>query len=397
MHQPLLIGSLSLLLLGGCTVVEPTSDPDPQPPSNLPAGKLFQECGEAAGIFYDPSYELTGGRGAAVADVNDDGWPDLYLAGSRPEIGAPSKLLLNQGDGTFLDATAEWGLDHSTIESFKLASALFADIDNDGDADLLQASIGLDRVYLNEGGEFVAAGSDTLLHDWDTWATALSLADFNGDALLDVYVSEHIYRHSDPLAQPPPPDRLLVGTGGGNFIDRTEWLEATETGSALGAVWSDFDEDGDMDLYTINDHGGFWLPNQLFLNEGASDTGWDFTNASEGSGADLGISGMGAAVGDINNDLHTDLYITNLSEAGGEFLLLGQGDGSFVDVSLSSGAQVADPKERQSSWGADFIDFDNDGWLDLFVAFGGSPEGVDLPYAQPSRNVALRNHEGVFV
>jgi len=361
---------------------------------------LLLERAEEAGLYWEGEYLITGGRGSAVADVNGDGWPDIYLAGTLPGGGSTGRLLINRGDGTFEDKTEAWGLDWHGLPGLTFAAPTFADIDNDGDPDLLLAAFRKEAVLLNNGDHFVNISSDSGLIDESTWSVGMSLADFNGDGTLDVVVLNHLnVGVDDQLLEPPPHDLIFEGNGDGTFTDRSDWLPRPEFGGAsFGGGWVDFDKDGDPDLYLVNDHGGTWTPNQLYRNDGPTPDGWSFTSLTESCSCNLASGAMGLAVGDYNRDLKTDFFIANLSTPDGarEVLLQGQGDGTFVDVSLAAGAAVGDLEERQSSWGTEFLDYNNDGWPDLFVAFGGDPTGVSAWEAMPSTNLLLKNVGGTF-
>jgi hypothetical protein len=151
----------------------------------------------------------------------------------------------------------------------------------------------------------------------------------------------------------------------------------------------DYDGDGDTDIYLVNDNiAGNFQPNQLFRNDGSDGgSGWTFTEVGAAAGADASVNGMGLGVGDYNNDGLLDVAF---SDAGPGHLLMNNGDGTFADVSDSSG--VTTGLADGVSWGTAFLDYDNDGWQDLFYVQGSI--AIDSPIA----NALLRNQgDGTFV
>jgi hypothetical protein len=342
--------------------------------------------------------------GVAVGDVDGDGTPDLFFTGAAPPDGASeedrsrARLYINDGTGAFVDSSLAWGFNSQTAGKKDLRGPVFADYDGDGDLDLFVAALGTNLLLRHDGNSFTDISEATQFGAADDESWAISLADFDSDGRLDAYVLNHVFPEGpDPdfnLAQPQ--DRLLKGLGDGSFTDWTAHLPAPDRGGAgFVATWTDLDEDGDLDLYIANDLGPYVLPNQLFINEGSADEHLGFTRRTEDCGCGLEIAAMGTAVGDYDRDGHKDLFISNLWDAGREVMLKGVGDGSFIDVSATVGVQRAESELRQSSWGVEFLDFDNDGWEDLFIAYSGGP-GSSAEGMAPAPNLLLRNEEGVF-
>lgn len=370
-------------------------------------------------------------EGIAVADVNGDGFDDIYIT---VRIGK-NMLLINHGDGTFTEEAAKYHLDlpgHTTC-------AIFADFDNDGDLDVILGRSLLRTTYLeNRGGVFYQPPIPKFM---PMAVISMSAADYNGDGLLDVYLCT--YRPAPPAGSgtgggyaqsakegdfdwpdeffPPeqarefrrrlaehresraitvldqigPPNVLLINRGGGRFEPAPENGIVGLWRNSLQATWGDFNQDGRPDLYIAND----WGLNVLFRNNGPA----GFTDVTSEMGLTCYGFSMGASFGDYDNDGRDDLYVSNMySEAGrrisaripglnpvfaegadGNFLYHRESNGKFKQLAgLKPPALTV--KQAGWSWGGDFVDFDNDGFLDLYVLNGyyTAPKelssGVDL-------------------
>jgi len=354
----------------------------------------FEDRTQAAGLLADDrGTHDAGGRGLAVADIDGDGWPDLYLTGDLGEnYSVADRLYRNRGDGSFEDATDSWQLTPPATEGNEPSpaplGAAFADVDGDGDPDLFLARDGPNQLLRNDGDRFVDISLEALPDDVQRSASA-AFADYDGDGDLDLYV---VNVEASSLGEPQPfdqrpADQLLRNDGDGVFVEAVGVLPALDPpGAGLAASWGDFDEDGDPDLYLAHDYGNTIQRNQLFLNDGET-----FSLGTDACSCGLEVASMGLAAGDYDRDDHVDLYVTNLVMDGGEVLLQGQGDGTFVDQSLAATAIAGLEDERDSSWGAQFVDFDRDGWLDLFVAYGSWRD-----YVRPSPNALLQGQDGSF-
>lgn len=346
--------------------------------------------------------------GVAIGDVDGNGWEDILILSRW----GPNTLMLND-KGQFQSGAAAWGLadfPHST-------SAVFADLDNDGDLDLiLGRSLVPSLILINNGRSFVPKDTPAPLPQL---VSSVSVVDVNSDGLLDVYFATYaaslVERIRDfsglnaaqarvplqgflpekaaqvlaeqivsaqfqfYLERPGPPNRLFENRGGGEFTDRTQ-----ESGLGLflntyQAAWSDVDLDGDPDLYLAND----FAPNHLFINQG----NWQFSDQTESFGvADFGF-GMGVSWGDFDGDGRFDLYVSNMYSRAGRRITGGQsgmdprvqkaargnslfrntGSGFERVSGLDSGLQV----ERAGwAWGGQFIDVNNDGLQDIYVPNG---------------------------
>jgi hypothetical protein len=337
--------------------------------------------------------------GLAVVDVDADGFDDLYIMTRWGR----NQLLLNGGDGTFREMASEVGLD---IEGFS-SSAIFADFDNDGDPDLfLGRTLERSAYFENKEGHFVERSDELVDFKLPYFASSVSAVDYDGDGLLDIYVSTYSstgvdleqYREylsekdhadlarlaskksPDLLDQLGPPNVLLHNEGNGRFTLAKNPGALRSFRHTYQSTWSDFDNDGDPDVYLSND----FARDIMVRNDGEA----GFVEVT----AELGIKyfglGMGASWGDYDRDGRVDLYATNMySTAGsritaqlgfvddryremaqGNYLYRNEGD-QFRKVSGSTPPAL--PVERTGwSWGSQFVDVDNDGFLDLGVLNG---------------------------
>ena len=371
---------------------------------------LFQDVAEKAGltrwrhVMGTPAktYILeTVGSGVALLDYDNDGWLDIYLVngstykalnGAEP---APHAALFhNNHDGTFTDAAAKAGV---TNDRWGFGAAV-GDYDNDGWPDLYVTNFGKNRLYHNNhDGTFtdVAEKAGVALGNW---STGPAFGDYDGDGRLDLFVPGYV--HYDP-AHPPiagsdvvgfnycqfrgtnvmcgprglkgEPDHLFRNNGDGTFTDVSEKAGVADAKGYYGltGVFADLNDDGKPDLVVANDS----TPNYLYLNRGDG----TFEDASFASGYAFNenareTASMGIAVGDYLNNGRLDLYNTVFSD---DYNPLYRNDGgaNFSDVSYQLG--IAVPTIPFLGWGTGFLDYDNDGWKDLFAANGHVYAGVD--------------------
>ena len=342
----------------------------------------------------------TPGSGVALLDYDNDGWLDIYLLnGSTVEAlkgkPAPRAMLFhNNHDGTFTDVTTKAGVAN---ERWGFGVAI-GDYDNDGWPDIYVSNFGKNRLYHNNhDGTFtdVTEKAGVMLGGWSTGAT---WGDYDHDGLLDLFVPGYVKFDVDkppvagtggippgfcqfrginvmcgPRGLPGEGDHLFHNNGDGTFTDVS--LKAGVADSrgyyGLASVFVDVDDDGWLDLAVANDS----VPNYLYINKHDG----TFTDASYLSGFALSDDGreqasMGIAVADFNHDGRVDLCVTNFSDDY-DTLYRNDGDATFTDVSTQAG--IANPTLPFLGWGTGFLDYDNDGWPDLFFANGHVYPAVD--------------------
>lgn len=366
-----------------------------------PAAPPFQHHFATDTAYYMPESIAAG---VAFLDYDDDGDMDTYVVDGA---GRPGRLYRNEGS-SFVDVTTESG-----IEPVRYGVGVSAaDFDDDGLVDLYLTSVGPDALYRNTDGGFVevtgAAGIKS-----DGWGTSASWVDFDRDGRLDLYVVNYLelspgVRCSDragmleycgPRAHPGATDRLYRNLGGGRFEDVTVGSGiGAKRGRGLGVATLDFDRDGWPDIYVANDGE----PNFLWRNRGDG----TFEDRALASGAALDASGqpeagMGVAVGDVDRDGWTDVYVTHLAGESNT-LYRNRSDGSFVDETAERG--LHGPSLPFTGFGVALVDLDNDGDLDVLVANGrinrgpvapGTPDGFLQAYAEPN-SLYLNDGTGRF-
>lgn len=290
-------------------------------------------------------------HGLALGDYDGDGREDLYVSALN---GGPNRLYKNMGNLIFQDVSAQAGVGYAGTS--KVSS--WADIDNDGDADLYVGNRDeLDLLYINQGdGTFVEEGAIRGINNLFPTSSVL-FSDINRDGWLDLYIGNV-----------NNPNVLYLNNGNGYFSDHTQTSGATDQAVAMGSVFFDFDLDGDDDLYLTHDAQ---VPYILYENMGDA----TFTNISQAANVNYAGFGMGTDVGDFNLDGYMDIYITNLYD---NVLYQNKGDGTFENVGELFG--VNDPG---MGWGTVWVDFDNDRLPDIYV--------VNDFYFSPYENVLYRN------
>jgi len=348
------------------------------------------------------------GSGVALFDYNQDGLVDVLLVnGSSFEIlsdpGLPrpaSRLFRNNGDGTFTDVTRESGL---VSEGWGVGVSV-ADYDNDGHRDVFITNLGTNALFHNNGnGTFTNVTHEAGV-EGGNWSTGCAWGDYDRDGRLDLYVSRYV--DFDKLRTPRPgantycryqgvpvacgprglpglPDLLYHNEGNGKFREVSADIGVRNTDPAYGmaVTWLDFDNDGWPDIFVANDS----MPNYLFRNKRNGtfeEIGFEAGCAVSADGRSQ--SSMGVAVGDYDNDGWLDLLVTNFSED--YSTLYHNNGGRFEDVTYEAGLGTATYK--QLKWGTGFVDFDNDGWKELFVA-----NGHIYPQADQTRNHYFQNNQ----
>jgi len=389
-----------LLLAASCAETEPDAPQSSSAASPVPI--TFTDLTDASGLDFvhdagrSPEKQLpeTMGAGAVLADLDGDGWLDLYLVQSGPlPLGAsradapPNELWLGDGQGGFRDATADCG--DAAHRGYGMGVAC-GDADGDGDLDLYVTNLGPDVFLRNEGGgRFRDATAEAGLGD-PRWTAGAAFFDADADGDLDLYVTAYLevdlsapefcgerepgwrsYCHPDRY--PGLQDRFWRNQGDGRFVDATvEAGLADSAGKGLGAAASDLDDDGDLDLYVANDS----VENRLWFNDGAGNFEDGTLLSGTGvSGQGMTEAGMGITAADLDGDGRTDLYVTNFDDESNT-LYRNDGDGLFTDVTARSGLEA--PSRLPVGFGVVAEDFDGDGDLDLAVANGHIIDNIEL-------------------
>ena len=325
---------------------------------------LFANVSYQSGISYN-RLSFDHAIGTAWGDYDNDGWVDLYVTDS----GYPNTLYHNEGDGTFTVSplNKQVGLDE-----FESGGAIFADYNNDGWQDLLVVGWGPNTLFMNDAGErFVDVTLEAGLADKGENSKSGSWGDYDQDGYLDLYIANWACYPRCGRPATGELDKFYHNNGDGTFTNVTRLLPAKTTGAGFIASFTDFDNDGDLDIYLVNDEFIYPIGNALWRNDGPGCDGWCFTEISTDSGADASLMGMGLAPNDYDNDGDFDYYFSNAGPMG---FLQNQGDGTFKEVA----AQIGVDAPLRVGFGMIAFDYDNDMWQDLYLAVPAYVGGDDV-------------------
>jgi len=385
---------LLTLLFGGAIEPTPAQKSHPaQPATSSPIA--FEEIAAQSCIDFAIDSSPTPNKnqietmvaGVALIDNDGDGYPDIFFVNGAaiPSLRKDgpqykNRLYHNNGDGTFTDVTDKAGVGG---DGYDIGAAV-GDYDNDGHQDLYVVGVTRNHLYHNNGdGTFSdvtdKAGVGGGMHNGKKmWSVAAAWVDYNNDGLLDLFVTNYVKwevnkdpecmvaqvrNYCSPLLYEPLPNTLYRNNGDGTFTDvSAETGIAQHLGRGMGVAIADYDGDGYMDIFVANDDS----PNLLFHNVGGKRfeevavASWVAYNPSGKT-----VSGMGADFRDINNDGRPDIWFTALPT---ELfpLFINRGGGDFEDATRSSGLAWA--TQNMAGWSNAIVDFDNDGWKDLFAA-----------------------------
>ena len=330
--------------------------------------------------------------GVAVFDYDSDGWMDIYLVNGstmedlvRDRRRVRNALFRNNRDGTFRDVTEAAGVSGGKWDM----GAVAGDIDNDGDPDLFVTGFGANTLYRNNGdGTFRDVTSESGLGD-GLWSTGAALADYDRDGWLDLAVVRYVMFHPlkppertplctyrglevqcGPRGLPGTEDSLFRNLGKGKFEDVSSNVGIRRHRYyGLGCLWTDYDNDGDPDLFVANDS---W-PNFLFRNDGGR-----FTEIAMESGVALNEdgneqAGMGVDAADLDSSGFFELVQTNFSDD--KNTLYRNEGGFFSDASYEW--NIGEVSWQYLGWAAIFLDANLDGYMDLFISNGHVYPQVD--------------------
>lgn len=331
----------------------------------------------------------TVGAGCAFLDYDNDGWMDVYFVNSGPsDFFTPptplkNALYRNNGNGTFTDVTDKAGV---AGEKFGMGVAA-ADFDADGFVDLYITNYGPNILYRNNGNGTFTDVTDKAGVASSGWSTCATWFDFDNDGKLDLFVSSFVFydKSQNPLCTDatlqrryycvprlfkPTPSRLYRNNGNGTFADvsRASGI-ADHPGKSFGAVATDVNNDGLMDLFVANDT----MPNFLFVNKG----GGKFEEIGLAAGVAYGEagrprSGMGVDAADYDGDGWQDLFVANIDH---EFFSLYHNDKELIFTDQPG--EIAPSTHLLSGWGLKFFDYDNDGDPDLLLVNGHPDDMIE--------------------
>ncbi len=372
------------------------------------SGEAFVDATQRLGVRFQyhashtsKKYLLeTMGPGVALLDYDNDGRLDIFLVNGAP-IGDPTpkgavpqktdsqywnRLYHQKPDGSFEDVTEKAGL-QGTGYGFGVA---VGDYDNDGFEDLYITAYGGNKLYRNNGNGTFTDVTQKAGVAGSGWSTSAAWVDLDGDGFLelvvlryldwdfeDVFCGEHkegyrAYCHPD-LFKPISP-LVYHNNKDGTFTEVAQKIGLGKPGKGLGIALADYDRDGHIDLFVANDS----MAEFLYHNKG------DGTFEDVGLASEVAVdmdgrtyAGMGADFADYNNDGWPDIVVTDLANQR-YALYENKGDGSFTYASPSAGiGQMTLP---HSGWGVRFLDYDNDGWKDLLIAQGHDLDTIELNY-----------------
>lgn len=378
-------------------LVEPAVSPTNNIPSVSGAAAQFSDVAEQLGINFTYVRGETGkwwpvepvGGGAGWLDFDGDGWLDLVLVnGAQLPVPADARFI---GTRVFRNISGR-RFEDVTVPARLLShdygqGCAAADFDNDGDTDLFVTNYGRCGLFCNQGDGTFAETTDHAAVHGGQWNTGAAFADFDRDGVLDLFVANYFqftqegYRpcqsskgepeYCGPSDSPPLPSFLYRGNGDGRFTDASTALGSPmPKAPSFGGVAADFDNDGWTDLYVANDASA----NFMFQNQGArqsqgklqfKELGYEWGVAVSADGVPQ--ASMGICCGDVDHNGFLDVGVSNFIF---EYSTIYLNDGSRRFVDATRQLAVAAPTLATLGWGMALFDYDNDGWLDWFIANG---------------------------
>jgi hypothetical protein len=422
---------LGLILLVICIPLLgfPALNPQGKPASQTvpPSTIRFSDITAASGIKFEhvtspeKKYLIESMPGGVLLlDYDGDGWVDIYFTNAptvemaQHGVRAKSALYHNNHDGTFTDVTDKAGV---AYPCWAMGGAV-GDFNNDGWPDILVTCEEGMVLYRNNGdGTFTDVSKQAHLTD-PRWSTGAAFADYDGDGFVDLMVTRYVEFDLDHLPQfgvgvtchfrgipvqcgprgmKGLGDSLYHNNGDGTFTDvsKAAGVDDARGYYGLSVVWSDLNDDGRPDLFVADDS----TPNYLYRN----DANGHFADISYISGTAVSedggeMAGMGVAVCDYNHTGRFSIYVTNFEDQSNS---LYRNDGKFTFTDAATAAGIGPVTIPYLGWGAGCVDFDNDGWPDLFVVNGHVYPQVDQLAAGAKyreRKLAFQNrHDGTFL
>jgi len=353
----------------------------------------------------------TMGPGVAFVDYDNDGWVDIFMVNSgaadfyQPPAPLKNALYKNNRDGTFTDVTDKAGV--AGGREFGMGCAI-ADYDNDGHQDILVTAYGRCTLYHNNGDGTFTDVTDKAGVAAPGWTTSAVWFDYDNDGRLDLFLCSFVQYsikndvfcgdnklgkrfYCIPRVFKPTPSLLFRNNGDGTFTKVSDGTDIQRAlGKALGVVATDINNDGLLDLFVANDT----VQNFLFANRGKGKWEEIALQAEVGySSNGTPRSGMGVDAADFNGDGKQDLFVANVDQ---EMFSLYRNEGNEVFADVAAGNAVAQATRLLSGWGLKFFDYDNDGFVDLFLA-NGHPDDMIENYSKQVRYkepLLLFRHDG---
>ena len=346
-------------------------------------------------VFVNP--ELMGG-GISIFDLNNDGLEDLYFTGGAYE----DKLFKNLGNGTFEEIGRHTAIYDTRV--IKTMAVTTGDIDNDGFRDIFVTSERDEPsiLFYNNGDETFTNISLEAGITEPGWGMGAVFVDINNDGFLDIYVINYIQQFNSILDEETKEvigfdhdcreNYVYLNNGDLTFTEAGDSLNANSKGCGLAITTTDLNNDQVPDAYIANDFGQWIIPNQVFLYDTLTNL---YSEMSEEYGLNFQMYGMGIATGDYDHDGHMDYYVSNI---GSNILAHNNGNNTFTDQAELAGVLCDTVNSLNStSWGTAFLDVDNDGWEDLYVANGYIPAAkfIETSQSDPDK-LYLNRKDGTF-